>query len=95
MTNYNPAILFFLAKITKGQDGDFKAEMEKTQSNNTSTNNGSGTTNTLPYLGQNRTSGLVSPSFLEELSGLIQDKQFKQKAIVIDLVIAEWEELFA
>jgi len=95
LTNHNSAILFFLAKITGGRDGDFKAEMGKTQSNNTSTNNGSGTTNTLPYLGQNRTSGLISPSFLEELSGLIQDKQFEETAIVIDLVIAKCEELFA
>jgi len=33
--------------------------------------------------------------FLEELSSLIQDKKFEDAGILIDLMIAKWEELFA
>jgi len=36
-----------------------------------------------------------SHHFLEELSGLIQDKRFEDVGILTDLMIAKWEELFA
>ncbi len=36
-----------------------------------------------------------SHHFLEELSGLIQEKKFEDVRILVDLMIAKWEESFA
>jgi len=35
-----------------------------------------------------------SHHFLEELSGLIQKKRFEDAGVLVDLMIAKWEELF-
>jgi hypothetical protein len=36
-----------------------------------------------------------SHHFLEELSGLMQDQRFEDAEVLLDLMIAKWEELFA
>jgi hypothetical protein len=35
-----------------------------------------------------------SHHFLEEMSGLLQEKKFEEALILVDLMIAKWEELF-